>query len=99
VRRGELYSYVRPATSTTRRTAVVLSADDTIRPTRPWVLGLELRVDDPEDLLAVPLGDGRLAYAGDLGRLYRAWFGGRTGRLDALTLARVDTVLRVALDL
>ena len=63
------------------------------------MLGLELRGDARKDLLAVPVGDGRFAYAGDLGRLYRAWLGDRTGRLDALTLARVDTVLRVALDL
>jgi hypothetical protein len=99
VRRGELYTYVRPSTPTAPRTVLVLSGNDTIRPTRPWVLGLDLREDDPQDLLAVPIGDGRFAYAGDLGRLYRAWFGARTGRLDALTMARVDTVLRVALEL
>lgn len=87
MRRGELYTYVRPSTPTNRRTALILSGNDTIRPSRPWVLGLELRPDDPEDLLAVPIGDGRFAYVGDL------------GRLDALTLARVDTALQVALDL
>jgi hypothetical protein len=99
VRRGELYTYVRPATPTNRRTVLVLAGNDVIRPTRPWVLGIEIRSDDPEDLLAVPLGDGRFAYAGDLGRLYRAWFGRRAGRVDPLTLTRIDTVLRVALDL
>ncbi|GLZ52395.1 hypothetical protein [Actinomycetospora sp. NBRC 106378] len=78
---------------------LVLAGNDVIRPTRPWVLGIAIRSDDPEDLLAVPLGDGRFAYAGDLGRLYRAWFGRRAGRVDPLTLTRIDTVLRVALDL
>lgn len=99
MRRGELYTYARPSTPTNRRTVLILSGNDTIRPSRPWVLGLELRADDPEDLLAVPVGDGRFAYVGDLGRLFRAWCGSRVGRLDALTLARVDTALQVALDL
>jgi hypothetical protein len=99
VHRGELYTYVRPVHTDDPWTALVLSGDDTIGPTRAWVLEPELRADDPQDLLAVPIGDGRYAYAGDLGRSYRAWIGRRIGRLDALTLARVDTVLRVALDL
>ncbi|MEJ2871632.1 hypothetical protein WCD74_27985 [Actinomycetospora sp. OC33-EN08] len=99
MRRGELYRYERPSAPANRGTVLVLSSDETIQPTRDWVLGLQLRVDDPDDLLAVPTGDGRYAYAGDLGRLYSAWVRERVGRIDALTLARVNTVLRVALDL
>jgi mRNA interferase MazF len=99
VRRGELRLYVRPSTPEQRRTVVVLSSDGINDSPRPWLLGIELRDHDPGDLLAIPVGDGRVAYAGDLTRLYRAWVGERIGILDRMTLARLDGALRAALDL
>ena len=78
---------------------VVLSSDGVNDSDRPWLLGLELRSRDPGDVLAVPVGDGRFAYAGDLSGLYRAWIGQRIGRLDTTTLARLDGAVRAALDL
>lgn len=81
------------------RTVVLLASDGIHDSARPWVLGLELRDTDPGDILAVPLGDGRFAYAGDLNRLYRAWVGERMGALDVTTLIRLDGAVRAALDL
>lgn len=34
---------------------------------------MELRRDDPGDILAVPVAGHGWAYAGDLSKLYRAW--------------------------
>jgi mRNA-degrading endonuclease toxin of MazEF toxin-antitoxin module len=99
VRRGELYTYVRPSAPANRGTVVVLSSDGINEAARDWVLGVQLRENDPDDLLAVPVGDGRFAYVGDLNRLYRSWIGRRTGRLDTMTLSRLDNVLRAVLDL
>jgi hypothetical protein len=99
VRRGELRSYTRPSTPDRDRTVVLLSSDGINDSPRPWVLGIELRERDPGDLLAIPIGDDRFAYAGDLTRLYRAWVGRRLGVLDRTTLGRLDGALRAALDL
>ena len=99
MRRGELRTYVRPSTPDTRRTVVLLSSDGIHDSSRPWVLGVELRGRDPGDLLAVPVGDGRFAYAGDLTRVYRSWVGERLGVLDATALTRLDGAVRAALDL
>ena len=99
MRRGELRAYARPSTPDVRRTVVLLSSDGINDSPRPWLLGVELRDTDPGDILAVPLRDGRFAYAGDVTRLYRAWVGERRGELDAVTLTRLDGALRAALDL
>jgi hypothetical protein len=99
VRRGELRGYTRPSTPDVRRTVVLLSSDGINDSPRPWLLGIELRVTDPGDILAVPVEGGRVAYAGDLTRLYRAWVGERVGALDPTTLSRLDGALRAALDL
>ena len=99
MRRGELYTYVRPSAPANHWTVVVLSSDGINEAPRDWLLGVRLRDADPEDLLAVPVGDGRFAHAADLGRLYRACCGRRTGRLDLVTLGRLDNVLRAVLDL
>ncbi len=99
MRRGELRAYMRPSTPDAGRTVVLLSSDGINDSSRPWLLGIELRDRDPGDLLAIPAGDDRFAYAGDLNRLYRAWVGERVGVLDATTLTRLDGALRAALDL
>lgn len=99
MRRGELWSYVRPSTPDTRRTVVLLSGDGVNRSSRPWILGIEVRRTDPGDLVGVPIGDGRFAYVGDLSGLYRSWFGRREGILDTTTLTLIDNALRAALDL
>lgn len=99
VRRGELRGYTRPSTPDQPRTVVILSSDGINDSPRPWLLGVELRDRDPGDLLAIPIGDHRWAYAGDLSRLYRAWIGSGMGELDATTVSRLDGALRAALDL
>ncbi|MEJ3651759.1 hypothetical protein WEH80_01965 [Actinomycetes bacterium KLBMP 9759] len=99
MRRGELRSYVRPSTPDQVRTVALLSSDGINDSPRPWLLGIELRDRDPGDVLAIPVGDGRWAYAGDLSRLYRAWVGDLQGTIDATTAARLDGALRAALDL
>lgn len=82
VRRGVLRSYVRPPTPNQVRSLVLLSRDGINDSPRPWLLGIELRDRDPGDVLAIPVGDGRWAYAGDLSRLYRDWVGDRQGTVD-----------------
>ena len=99
MRRGELRSYTRPSSPDARRTVVIVSSDGINDSVRPWLLGVVLRDHDPGDLLAIPVGDARFAYAGDVARLYRAWVGDRMGVLDVATLARLDGALRAALDL
>lgn len=99
MRRGELRSYVRPSTPDQIRTVIITSSDGINASPRPWLLGIELRDRDPGDVLAIPVGDGRWAYAGDLSRLYRAWVGDRTGTVDTTTMSRLDGTMRVALDL
>ncbi|GAA4858572.1 hypothetical protein [Actinomycetospora straminea] len=99
MRRGELRRYTRPSSPEVPRAVVLLSSDGINESPRPWLLGIELRTQDPGDVLAIPVGGGRVAYAGDLTRLYRAWVGERLGVLDATTLARIDGALRAALDL
>jgi mRNA-degrading endonuclease toxin of MazEF toxin-antitoxin module len=99
VRRGELRRYIRPSRPDHPTTVVILSNDGINDSGRPWVLGVTLRANDPGDLLAVAVADHGWAYAGDLGRLYRAWIKGPLGELDATTLHRIDGTLRAALDL
>ncbi|MGH3978244.1 MAG: hypothetical protein ACRDRZ_04465 [Pseudonocardiaceae bacterium] len=99
MRRGELRSYVRPSTPDRRRLVVIVSSDGINDSARPWLLGVELRVRDPGDLLAIPVPGHGWAYAGDLSRLYRAWTGAVVDQVDPTTLARLDGALRVALDL
>lgn len=99
MRRGELWSYVQPATPDTPRTVLLLSSDAINGSSRPWVLGVEIRRSDPGDLLAVPIDDGRFAYPGDLRRLYRSWFGRREGVIDTVTVREMDNALRAALEL
>ena len=78
---------------------VVLSSDGINDSSRPWLLGIELRALDPDDLLAVPVAGRGWADAGDLTRLYRGWTGQRLGALDPTTLERLDGAVRAALDL
>lgn len=99
MRRGELRGYSRPSTPEQPRTVLLLSSDGINDSERPWLLGIELRDHDPRDILAIPIGDDRWAYAGDLTRLYRAWIGQHVGELDAATLSRLDGALRAALEL
>jgi hypothetical protein len=99
VRRGELRDYTRPSSPDLSRTVVVLSSDGINESARPWLLGIELRDRDPGDILAIPVGEQRWAYAGDLTRLYRAWIGDRVGTLGTTALSRLDGALRAALDL
>ena len=100
MRRGELRGYTRPSTpDVAADRGPALQRRHSNDSPRPWLLGIELRVTDPGDILAVPVEGGRVAYAGDLTRLYRAWVGERVGALGPTTLSRLDGALRAALDL
>lgn len=78
---------------------MILSSDGINESPRPWLLGVELRDRDPDDILAIPVADHGWAYAGDLTKLYRAWTGVCVGELDTTTLSRLNGALRAALDL
>jgi mRNA interferase MazF len=99
VRRGELWTYVRPSRPDRTQLVVITSSDGVNDSPRPWLLGCRLRDTDPGDILAIPVRGHGWAYVGDLSRLLRAWFGERAGQLDSATLRRLDNVLRVAQDL
>ncbi len=99
MRRGELRRYVRPSTPEHQRTVVILSSDGINESPRPWLLGVELRDHDPDDILAISVADHGWAYAGDLTKLYRTWTGVCVGELDSTTLSRLHGALRAALDL
>lgn len=99
MRRGELRGYTRPSTPGTQRVVAIMSSDGINDSPRPWLLGIELRDRDPGDILAVPVADHGWAYAGEISKLYRSWIGPGVGRLDNMTMARLDAALRAALDL
>jgi len=98
VRQAELWTYVRPSRPDRLHTVVITSSDAVNDSPRPWLLGIPLRATDPEDILAVPIRGHGWAYAGDVGRLLRAWCGERTGQLDAMTWRRLHNALALAQD-
>jgi hypothetical protein len=99
VRRGELRRYVRPSTPDRTRLVVIVSADTINQSPRPWLFGVELRHNDPGDLLAIPVANYGWAYPRDLQRLYRSWVGDHVTDLDTLTLDRLTTALQLTLGL
>ena len=99
MRRGELRRYVRPSTPLRQYTVIIVSSDGINDSPRPWLIGTQLRAVDPGDLLAIPIEGHGWAYAGDVIRIYRGWIGDRVGELDDVTMERLDTALRAALDL
>lgn len=96
--RGELWHY-EPKGSPRHRTVLIVSANGVNASTRRWVYGLEVIDQDPEDILAVRLGDGRWVDGTSLSRLWRGWLTEQLSAIDAQTLDSVDAMLRGALDL
>lgn len=96
--RGELWRYA-PKGSPRARTIVIVSADGVNQSSRPWVYGLDVVDDDPGDILAVHLGDGRWISGTSLSRLWREWLVERLGTIDGETEGSIDGMLRGALDL
>jgi mRNA interferase MazF len=78
---------------------VIVSSDGINQSHRPWLLAAPVAVDDPADILAVPVPGYGWVNAGNLSRVYRGWLAERVDVLDADTLDRLTTTLRAALDL
>jgi hypothetical protein len=98
VRRGELYAY-EPQGSPRQQLVVILSSDGVNDSPRPWLLGVPVRVDDPEDILAVPIEHHGWADVALLTRFYRRWLAKRVDTLAPAVVERLDAALRAALDL
>jgi hypothetical protein len=98
VLRGEIWSYV-PQGSPRQLRVVIVSSDGINQSTRTWLLGAPIAVEDPRDILALPVEGHGWVSAGNLGRFYRGWLTERLGVLDTATVERLDSTLRAALDL
>jgi hypothetical protein len=98
VLRGEVWSYV-PQGSPRQPLVVIVSSDGINQSTRTWLLGAPIAPDDPQDILAVPVGGDGWASAGNVTRLYRGWLRECVGVLDAPTLEQLGSALRAAFDL
>ena len=98
VRRGELYTYEPPG-SPRQQLVVIVSSDGLNDSSRPWMLGVPVRPDDPQDILAVPIEGHGWADVASLTRFYRRWLAKRVDALDPSVVDRLDTALRAALDL
>jgi mRNA interferase MazF len=98
VQRGEVWSYV-PEGSPRHLLVAIVSSDGINQSTRTWLIGAPVAVDDPQDILAVPVPDHGWVSAGNVGRFYRGWLRERVGELDAEAMDQLDSALRAALDL
>jgi hypothetical protein len=98
VLRGEIWSYV-PQGSPRHLRVVIVSSDGINQSTRSWLLGAPIAVDDPQDILALPVEGHGWVSAGNLGRFYRGWLSERLGELDRTSTEHLDSALRAALDL
>ena len=96
--RGELWRYVSKG-SPRERTVLIVSADGINNSTRRWVYGLDVIDHDPDDILAMRLGDRHWINGTSLSRLWRDWLTDYLGRVDADGQEAVDALLRSALDL
>ncbi len=97
MRRGELWRYA-PPSSPRRRVVAIVSSDGVNESPRPWLIAADVHLEDPQDILAVPVQGGWIN-AADLSRIYRPWTTEQVGTLDDDTRDRLDTALRAALDL
>ncbi|HKT05763.1 MAG TPA: hypothetical protein VJT31_40145 [Rugosimonospora sp.] len=96
--RGEVWRYA-PKGIPRERTVVIVSADGINNSSRPWLYGLEVVHEDPQDILAVQL-PGRLWVNGtSLSRLWREWLCEHVGSLEDDAMEAVDAMLRTAIDL
>jgi mRNA interferase MazF len=98
VRRGELHTY-EPQGSPRQQLVVIVSSDGVNDSPRPWLLGVPIRTDDPQDILAVPIEGHGWADVASLTRFYRRWLTKRVDALGPAAVEQVDTALRAALDL
>lgn len=98
MQRGEIWSYV-PQGSPRHLRVVIVSSDGINQSTRTWVLGAPIAIDDPLDILALPVAGHGWVSAGNLGRFYRGWLAERLGELDRASAEHLDSALRAALDL
>ena len=98
MRRGELYTY-EPQGSPRQQLVVIVSSDGVNDSPRPWLLGIPIRTDDPQDILAVPIEGHGWADVASLTRFYRRWLAKRVDALGPTVVDQLDTALRAALDL
>jgi len=98
VRRGELYTY-EPQGSPRRQLVLIVSSDGVNDSARPWLLGVPVRADDPQDILAVPVDGHGWADVTSLTRFFRRWLAERVDAPAPEVVERLDSALRAALDL
>jgi PemK-like, MazF-like toxin of type II toxin-antitoxin system len=98
VRRGELYTY-EPQGSPRQQLVVIVSSDGVNDSSRSWLLGVPVRTDDPQDILAVSIEGHGWADVASLTRFYRRWLVKRVDALDSTVVEQLDTAMRAALDL
>ena len=78
---------------------LIVSSDGINESPRAWLLGLEVVTEDPDDILAVPLGEQAWVTTSSLSRLYRGWLVECVGHAPPDAVESVDHALRAALDL
>ena len=98
MRRGELWRYAPPSFPRERVVAIV-SSDGLNDSPRPWLIAADMHAEDPQDILAIPVTGHGWVNAANLSRVYRAWLSQRVDMLDTVTMERLDSALRAALDL
>jgi hypothetical protein len=98
VQRGELYTY-EPSGSPRQQLVVIVSSDGVNDSPRPWLLGVPVRPDDPQDILTVPIEGHGWADVASLTRFYRRWLTKRVDTVGPAVGERLDSALRAALDL
>jgi hypothetical protein len=96
--RGDLWRYD-PKGSPRQRVVLIVSAPGIANSTRRWVYGLDVVDNDPGDILATRLSDGRWVNGTSLCRLWRDWLTDHLGTIDTDAQDAVDGLLRTALDL
>lgn len=98
MRRGELYTY-EPRGSPRTQLVLIVSSDGVNDSARSWLLGVPVRRDDPQDILAVPIEGHGWADVASLTRFFRRWFAKRLDAPAPEVVERLDSALRAALDL
>jgi mRNA interferase MazF len=74
-----------------RQPVVIVSSDGLNDAARPWLLGVPVRADDPQDILAVPIEGPGWADVASLTRFHRRRLAKRVDALDPSAVERIDT--------
>lgn len=98
MRRGELWTY-EPQGSPRHQLVVIVSSNGVNDSGRRWLLGVPITVDDPHDILAVPITRHGWADVTRMTRYFRLWLTKSEGVAGPADLEQLDSALRAVLDL